>query len=236
MREGKTRLIAHVLCAALAMAGTVAAHAQEASESSLDVTIRLLPENAVGPEEITRRIELPPAAADGRRRGQSRRRGAACRENASRGQETQRSARARPRVGRDRRSASAGGPARMSVRRQVGPTTPVGPTTGLGTGERPVGPTTPVGRGHRTAETPVARRLRTTPAARRPAARRHRGRPDGRGPPGRSRRRSDAGRPGDTGRPTTRGPPGDRSAGDEAARRCGRPAPPRGLPRPARPA
>ena len=45
------RLIAHVLCAALALGGTSAAYAQEPSESSLDVTIRLLPENAVGPEE-----------------------------------------------------------------------------------------------------------------------------------------------------------------------------------------
>jgi hypothetical protein len=45
------------------MVATVAVHAQEASEASLEVTIRLLPENAVGPEEITRRIELPPAAA-----------------------------------------------------------------------------------------------------------------------------------------------------------------------------
>ena len=47
---------------------------QEASESSLEVTIRLLPENAVGPEEITRRIELPPAAANADRRPPRKRR------------------------------------------------------------------------------------------------------------------------------------------------------------------
>jgi hypothetical protein len=46
------------------MAGGVAAHAQPPGDTNLDVTIRLLPENAVGPDEITRRIELPPAAAN----------------------------------------------------------------------------------------------------------------------------------------------------------------------------
>jgi hypothetical protein len=56
-------LVARAICASLAMAWAVAAYAQEKSESNLDVTIRLLPENAVGPEDITRRIELPPAAA-----------------------------------------------------------------------------------------------------------------------------------------------------------------------------
>ena len=54
--------IARAVCLGLAMAGPVAAQAQDSSESSLDVTIRLLPENAVGPQDITRRIELPPAA------------------------------------------------------------------------------------------------------------------------------------------------------------------------------
>jgi hypothetical protein len=47
---------------ALASALAAVAHAQPASDASLEVTIRLLPENAVGPQEITRRIELPPAA------------------------------------------------------------------------------------------------------------------------------------------------------------------------------
>lgn len=47
----------------MASALAVAAHAQPESDASLEVTIRLLPENAVGPQEITRRIELPPAAA-----------------------------------------------------------------------------------------------------------------------------------------------------------------------------
>lgn len=56
-------LVARAICASLAMAWAVAAYAQEKSESNLDVTIRLLPENAVGPDDITRRIELPPAAA-----------------------------------------------------------------------------------------------------------------------------------------------------------------------------
>jgi hypothetical protein len=49
---------------AVAVAGAVSAYAQEpAAETNLDVTIRLLPENAVGPQDITRRIELPPAVA-----------------------------------------------------------------------------------------------------------------------------------------------------------------------------
>ena len=56
-------LVARAACAALAMACAAHAYAQETSESNLDVTIRLLPENAVGPEDITRRIELPPVAA-----------------------------------------------------------------------------------------------------------------------------------------------------------------------------
>jgi len=64
MQNNEPRLIARAIWTALAMAGTVAVHAQEASETSLEVTIRLLPENAVGPEEVTRRIELPPAAAN----------------------------------------------------------------------------------------------------------------------------------------------------------------------------
>ena len=53
------KLVARAVCAALALAGGVA-HAQDAAETSLDVTIRLLPENAVGPEAITRRIEYQP--------------------------------------------------------------------------------------------------------------------------------------------------------------------------------
>lgn len=52
--------------AALYGSFAVAAHAQDASEASLEVTIRLLPENAVGPGELTRRIELPPAAEGAR--------------------------------------------------------------------------------------------------------------------------------------------------------------------------
>jgi len=64
MANVNTTLIARAVCVALAMAGGVAAHAQAPSDSNLDVTIRLLPENAVGPEDITRRIELPPAAAN----------------------------------------------------------------------------------------------------------------------------------------------------------------------------
>jgi hypothetical protein len=64
MADLKTTLISRALCAALATAGGVTAYAQEDADASLEVTIRLLPENAVGPEEITRRIELPPAAAN----------------------------------------------------------------------------------------------------------------------------------------------------------------------------
>jgi len=63
MANLNTTLVARALCAALAVAWAVAAYAQEKRENNLDVTIRLLPENAVGPEDITRRIELPPAAA-----------------------------------------------------------------------------------------------------------------------------------------------------------------------------
>jgi hypothetical protein len=63
MANVNTTLIARAVCVALAMAGGVAAHAQDAGDANLDVTIRLLPENAVGPEDLTRRIELPPAAA-----------------------------------------------------------------------------------------------------------------------------------------------------------------------------
>lgn len=44
-------------------AGASVGRAQDAGDASLEVTIRLLPENAVGPGELTRRIELPPAAA-----------------------------------------------------------------------------------------------------------------------------------------------------------------------------
>ena len=53
-------------CAALVSAIAFAGHAQDetdARDASLEVTIRLLPENAVGPAELTRQIELPPAAA-----------------------------------------------------------------------------------------------------------------------------------------------------------------------------
>jgi hypothetical protein len=64
MANVNTTLIARAVCVALAMAGGVAARAQAPSDSNLDVTIRLLPENAVGPADITRRIELPPAAAN----------------------------------------------------------------------------------------------------------------------------------------------------------------------------
>jgi hypothetical protein len=56
------RIASRAACAALVAAFACVAGAQEAGESSLDVTIRLLPENAVGPGELTRQIELPPAA------------------------------------------------------------------------------------------------------------------------------------------------------------------------------
>jgi len=63
MTNVKTGLIARAVYVALSLVGGVAAHAQAPSDSNLDVTIRLLPENAVGPGDVTRRIELPPAAA-----------------------------------------------------------------------------------------------------------------------------------------------------------------------------
>jgi hypothetical protein len=46
---------------AIALVSASAAHAQP--RDALDVTMTLLPEHATGPEEITRRIELPPAVA-----------------------------------------------------------------------------------------------------------------------------------------------------------------------------
>ena len=56
------RMMGAMASAVLSSAIGFAAHAQAQapSDTSLEVTIRLLPENAVGPEEITRRIELPP--------------------------------------------------------------------------------------------------------------------------------------------------------------------------------
>ena len=63
MAELTKRVMGGVAVAVLLSAITGPGHAQDADDASLDVTIRLLPENAVGPEEITRQIELPPAAA-----------------------------------------------------------------------------------------------------------------------------------------------------------------------------
>jgi hypothetical protein len=60
----KMRMPVQVLACVVVAATACAAYGQEGGEASLEVTIRLLPENAVGPEEITRRIELPPAAAN----------------------------------------------------------------------------------------------------------------------------------------------------------------------------
>jgi hypothetical protein len=50
-----------------ALAGFLAApaSAQERALERLEITMELLPAQAVGPEEITRRIELPPAANQG---------------------------------------------------------------------------------------------------------------------------------------------------------------------------
>jgi hypothetical protein len=60
----QVRMPVQVLACVAVAASACAAYGQEGEEASLEVTIRLLPENAVGPEEITRRIELPPAAAN----------------------------------------------------------------------------------------------------------------------------------------------------------------------------
>ena len=49
--------------AALSLVFGLGVQAQPPANDALEVTIRLLPENAVGPEDITRRIELPPAVA-----------------------------------------------------------------------------------------------------------------------------------------------------------------------------
>jgi hypothetical protein len=58
------RPMRYAACGALFAVLGLAAHAQQvANDTALEVTIRLLPENAVGPEENTRRIELPPAVA-----------------------------------------------------------------------------------------------------------------------------------------------------------------------------
>ncbi len=58
------RTIELLMSAVLLSAIAFAAKAQGPSDTSLEVTIKLLPENAVGPGEITREIELPPAAAN----------------------------------------------------------------------------------------------------------------------------------------------------------------------------
>jgi hypothetical protein len=44
---------------ALGVAGVASAQAPEKPNDNLDLTMTLLPEHATGPEEITRRIELP---------------------------------------------------------------------------------------------------------------------------------------------------------------------------------
>ena len=56
------RMSYYAVCVTVLSWVGLAAHGQDAGESSLEVTIRLLPENAVGPGELTRQIELPPAA------------------------------------------------------------------------------------------------------------------------------------------------------------------------------
>ena len=62
MRNMTKRLSYCAVCVTVLSWAGLAAHGQDARESSLDVTIRLLPENAVDPGELTRQIELPPAA------------------------------------------------------------------------------------------------------------------------------------------------------------------------------
>jgi hypothetical protein len=58
----RTTLLAVCVAAATTL-GAGAASAQPARNDSLDLTMVLLPEGATGAEEISRRIELPPAAA-----------------------------------------------------------------------------------------------------------------------------------------------------------------------------
>jgi uncharacterized membrane protein YgcG len=57
------------LAAACAVTLEVRAQAPEKPASNLDVTMTLLPEHAKGPEDITRRIALPPPASPDNRGG-----------------------------------------------------------------------------------------------------------------------------------------------------------------------
>ena len=121
------RLIGRATCAALIAAIALAGQSQEPSESSLEVTIRLLPENAVGPEEITRRIELPPAAENARPPPAAQEEKPPADDNRGRdGEPALRSARARPRSRPRGRGASD---ARIA-RTPAVPTRRALPTTG----------------------------------------------------------------------------------------------------------
>src|SRR5262252_105673 len=57
-----TKLATICVCAATAICAVRGAEAQgtEKRDNNLDLTMTLLPEHAKGPEDITRRIELPP--------------------------------------------------------------------------------------------------------------------------------------------------------------------------------
>ena len=64
----KTLLRMTVIAALLTGFITASVNAQERALERLEITMALLPENAVGPEAIISRIELPPAAgAEGQR-------------------------------------------------------------------------------------------------------------------------------------------------------------------------
>ena len=56
-----------LVAAAFALCGVARAQDGEKRDDALDLTMTLLPEHATGPEEITRRIELPPAPEAGER-------------------------------------------------------------------------------------------------------------------------------------------------------------------------
>jgi hypothetical protein len=65
-----TRFVVTCTIAALALcaASTAGAQSQEKRADNLDLTMKLLPEHAKGPEEITKRIELPRPAGTGERK------------------------------------------------------------------------------------------------------------------------------------------------------------------------
>jgi hypothetical protein len=126
--------------AALVVHAGAAAQERPSPADNLDLTMVLLPENAVGPEEVTRRIELPPAAAPAER-GRDRQP-----SGTGNGRETAEEARER---GRDfgREVSEKARENREDVNRGNGPPeSPGPPQAGPGTPGRPDNPGPPVDR------------------------------------------------------------------------------------------